>query len=66
MTKSIEAYVGLPINGQSIDLLDTQGIGDTDVTPMKLLTLLLPDPQDAKKADGRGKYFRLHCKKTSS
>lgn len=40
VTKSIEAYVGQPINGQPIDLLDTPGIGDTDVTPMKVLTLI--------------------------
>ncbi|CAE8614392.1 unnamed protein product [Polarella glacialis] len=40
VTKTITAYVGLPINGQPIDLLDTPGVGDTDVTPMKLLTLI--------------------------
>jgi len=40
VTKSIEAYVGRPINGQPIDLLDTPGIGDTDITPMKVLTLI--------------------------
>lgn len=33
VTKEIVAYVGLPINGQPIDLLDTPGIGDTDVAP---------------------------------
>ena len=44
--KAIEAYVGLPIAGQAIDLLDTPGIGDTDVTPMKLLTLKANDGDD--------------------
>ena len=40
VTKTITAYMGLTINGQPIDLLDTPGVGDTDVTPMKLLTLI--------------------------
>jgi len=40
VTKSITAYVGMPIEGQPVDLLDTPGVGDTDVTPMKVLSLI--------------------------
>ena len=40
VTKSIEAYVGLPIDGMQVDYLDTPGVGDMDVTPMKVLTLI--------------------------
>ena len=32
--------VGLPINGQRVELLDTPGIGDMDITPTKLISLL--------------------------
>ena len=32
MTKSITAYVGMPIAGQAVDFLDTPGVGDTDVS----------------------------------
>ena len=49
--KAIEAYVGLPIAGQAIDLLDTPGIGDTDVTPMKVLTLKPNDGDDGDNDD---------------
>lgn len=40
VTKSIEAFVGLPIDGMQVDYLDTPGVGDMDVTPMKVLTLI--------------------------
>ena len=36
MTKTI----GKPVDGVTIDYLDTPGVGDTDVTPMKVLTLI--------------------------
>ena len=32
--------VGLPIDGMQVDYLDTPGVGDMDVTPMKVLTLI--------------------------
>lgn len=40
ITKSITAYVGLPIDGHAVDLLDTPGVGDADVPPMKLLLMI--------------------------
>ena len=40
VTKTITAYVGSPINGVPVDFLDTPGVGDTDVTPMKVLTMI--------------------------
>lgn len=40
VTKNIEAFVGLPIEGVQVDYLDTPGVGDMDVTPMKVLTLI--------------------------
>jgi len=40
ITKKITNYAGLPINGQRIELLDTPGIGDMDITPTKLISLL--------------------------
>jgi len=40
ITKAITNYIGLPINGQRIELLDTPGIGDMDITPTKLISLL--------------------------
>ncbi|CAE7560959.1 unnamed protein product [Symbiodinium natans] len=40
ITKEITAYVGKPINRVPIDYLDTPGVGDTDVTPMKVLTMI--------------------------
>jgi len=40
ITKAITDYVGLPINGQRIELIDTPGIGDMDITPTKLISLL--------------------------
>jgi hypothetical protein len=33
-------YVGRKIDGHSIDLLDSPGVGDQDVTPMAVLTLI--------------------------
>jgi hypothetical protein len=30
----------LPIEGVQVDYLDTPGVGDMDVTPMKVLTLI--------------------------
>ena len=40
VTKAITSYVGLPINGQRIELLDTPGVGDMDITPTALISLL--------------------------
>ncbi|CAE7900997.1 unnamed protein product, partial [Symbiodinium sp. KB8] len=40
ITKEITAYVGTPISGIPVDYLDTPGVGDTDVTPMKVLTMI--------------------------
>ena len=40
VTKRIETYDGFPINGRPIKLLDTPGVGDMDVTPVKLISLL--------------------------
>jgi hypothetical protein len=40
ITKAITSYVGLPINGQRIELLDTPGVGDMDITPTKLISML--------------------------
>ena len=36
--------VGLPIDGMQVDYLDTPGVGDMDVTPMKVLTLIEQEP----------------------
>ena len=40
ITKAITAYVRKPIRGQAVDFLDTPGVGDKDVTPMKVLSLI--------------------------
>ena len=40
VTKEITEYRGRPINGQPLLLLDTPGVGDGDVTPAKLLSLV--------------------------
>ena len=40
VTKEITEYRGRPINGQPLLLLDTPGVGDGDVTPTKLLSLV--------------------------
>ena len=40
ITKAITSYVGLPINGQRIELLDTPGVGDMDITPTTLISML--------------------------
>jgi predicted GTPase len=40
VTKQIMSYVGLPINGHPVELLDTPGVGDKDVTPTKLISML--------------------------
>mmetsp|Transcript_182 Transcript_182/g.436 ORF Transcript_182/g.436 Transcript_182/m.436 type:complete len:430 (-) Transcript_182:101-1390(-) len=40
ITKEIMAYVGKPVDGVPIDYLDTPGVGDTDVTPMRVLTMI--------------------------
>eukprot|EP00928_Gymnodinium_smaydae_P002725 TRINITY_DN10979_c0_g2_i1.p1 TRINITY_DN10979_c0_g2~~TRINITY_DN10979_c0_g2_i1.p1 ORF type:complete len:590 (-),score=129.54 TRINITY_DN10979_c0_g2_i1:234-2003(-) len=40
VTKTITAYVGKPIGEQPVDLLDTPGVGDKDVTPMKVLSMI--------------------------
>lgn len=32
--------MGLPIQGMQVDYLDTPGVGDMDITPMKVLTLI--------------------------
>ena len=40
ITKKIRSYAGLPINGQRIELIDTPGVGDMDITPTKLISLL--------------------------
>ena len=40
ITKTIRKYPGLPINGQRIELIDTPGVGDMDITPTKLISLL--------------------------
>ena len=32
--------MGTPISGIPVDYLDTPGVGDTDVTPMKVLTMI--------------------------
>eukprot|EP00930_Biecheleria_cincta_P037018 TRINITY_DN25382_c0_g1_i2.p1 TRINITY_DN25382_c0_g1~~TRINITY_DN25382_c0_g1_i2.p1 ORF type:complete len:658 (-),score=114.80 TRINITY_DN25382_c0_g1_i2:245-2218(-) len=40
VTKTIQAYIGKPIKGQAVDFLDTPGVGDRDVTPMKVLSLI--------------------------
>jgi len=40
VTKEITAFVGCEIDGHGIDLLDTPGVGDQDVTPMAVLTLI--------------------------
>ena len=39
-TTSKHFYVGRKIDGHSIDLLDSPGVGDQDVTPMAVLTLI--------------------------
>ena len=40
ITKRITNYVGLPIHGQRVEILDTPGIGDMDITPATLISLL--------------------------
>ena len=40
VTKVISEYRGRPINDRPLFLLDTPGVGDGDVTPTKLLSLL--------------------------
>ena len=40
VTKTITAYVGSPINGVPVDLLDTPGVGDTYIIPMNVLTMI--------------------------
>lgn len=40
VTKAITSYVGLPINGQRVELLDTPGVGDMDITATALISLL--------------------------
>lgn len=40
ITKAISSFVGLPINGQRIEILDTPGVGDMDITPPKLISML--------------------------
>jgi hypothetical protein len=40
ITKEITAYIGLPISGQYVDLLDMPGVGDQDVSPMELLSMI--------------------------
>jgi len=40
VTKQILTYVGQPINGHPVLLLDTPGVGDKDITPTKLITML--------------------------
>ena len=40
ITKDIRLYHGKPINGRNIELLDSPGVGDEDITPIKLITLL--------------------------
>ena len=37
---NVRSKVGLPIEGVQVDYLDTPGVGDMDVTPMKVLTLI--------------------------
>ena len=57
ITKLITTYVGLPINGQRIELLDTPGVGDMDVTPTKLISMLeerLGAHNQGPKLDGVG------------
>ena len=40
VTKVISEYRGRPVNGRPLFLLDTPGVGDGDVTPCKLVSLL--------------------------
>ena len=40
VTKSITSYIGKPVDGVTIDYLDTPGVGNIDVTPMKVLPLI--------------------------
>lgn len=40
VTKEIKSYVGKPINGHPVELLDTPGVGDKDITPTKLISML--------------------------
>ena len=38
--KEITAYVGRPVGSTVVDFLDTPGVGDTDVTPMRVLSMI--------------------------
>mmetsp|Transcript_5112 Transcript_5112/g.8932 ORF Transcript_5112/g.8932 Transcript_5112/m.8932 type:complete len:471 (+) Transcript_5112:33-1445(+) len=40
ITKSIEAFIGLPIANRAVELIDTPGVGDTDVSPMQVLNMI--------------------------
>ena len=35
-----DGEIGKPICGQAVDLLDTPSVGDKDVTPMKVLSMI--------------------------
>lgn len=37
ITKELQYYVGTPINGGKVDIVDTPGVGDQDVKPIELV-----------------------------
>ena len=60
VSKEVVSYVGKPINGQKIQILDTPGIGDQNVKPPELITLIQETLASDQRIDGVIVTTKIH------